>query len=375
MFSSNLELQEVSIDAIGTHAFKYDRDVSSKLDKRLEELIRKVPNKKKGVVLSGSDLDYLLELTKKHPKQGQLFAKNTLVSIVSTLDNLFGKIFEQYYTENPEKLSLENKTISYSDLINLTDIASAQKFLIRREVEGVLFKGFKERINLLKSQLEIDIPGGEKSLTALKKLIKIRNLIVHNEGRADKDFLDNFSEEEIKEGVQIKITQEYLKDSLVLVYFVGSFILQDVQIKLAKEKIHSGEYILNEVIHLLVKKGQHEFLKSIYEYAVAGKLDDVNRKMVVINYCIAAKKSGKNVDHINKILDKEDWSSTENSPEFACVLFALRGNDQEFYAQLHKALKSKTLGKEELKQWEIFSFYRKKAEFKKIENKVKTNSF
>ncbi|MFA5841628.1 MAG: hypothetical protein WC835_01530 [Candidatus Paceibacterota bacterium] len=329
----------------------------------------KVREKPKKITLSDYEARMFADAFKKHPKQGELFARNTLVSMVSTLDTLFSKLFEYYYTEHPSKLSIENKQITFSELKSIKKIEEAQKFLISREVEILLLKnGFKERLKILKEDLGISIPEDSQHIKDIKKLVKIRNLIVHNEGRADEEFVSLYGDGKIKKGELIKVGQKYLADALNLVYFVGSYILQIAQIKLSSGQIKTEDFILNDATHLLLKKEQYTFLRPMYEVAIGGGLDDLNQKMIVINYCIGLKRQGKTAEHIGKVLEVEDWSSAPDYVEMA--LEALRGNEDNFYVILNKLIKNKTISKDELSEWEIFCFYKKKPKFKIIQKKL-----
>ena len=294
-----------------------------------------------------------------------------MVSIVSTIDFLFAKIFEFYFTNNPDKLSIENKTISFDELKKIHKIEDAQKFLINREVDLLLLqKGVRERLNIIKDDLGIIIPDNGGCIKELKKLVKMRNLIVHNESRIDAEFISLYGDGKVKIDETLKVDQKYLKDSVELVYFVGSFILQSAQTKFSKKPIHRNDYIINDAMHYLVEIERYDLLRPIYDFAlIEGNLNDVNKRMIIINYCIALKKQGKPLEHIEKVLEVEDWTST--SDDFEMALNALRGNDKGFYELLNKSIQSKAIGLYELQTWEIFGFYRKKSQFKNLLEKAR----
>ena len=123
-------------------------------------------------------------------------------------------------------------------------------------------------------------------------------------------------------------------------------------------------------MHYLVEIERYDLLRPIYDFAlIEGNLNDVNKRMIIINYCIALKKQGKPLEHIEKVLEVEDWTST--SDDFEMALNALRGNDKGFYELLNKSIQSKAIGLYELQTWEIFGFYRKKSQFKNLLEKAR----
>ncbi|PCI30785.1 hypothetical protein COB52_00900, partial [Candidatus Kaiserbacteria bacterium] len=208
----------------------------------------------------------------------------------------------------------------------------------------------------------------EDHLFELNKLIKTRNLIVHNSSRADKEYVRKYGIKKMKEGDNIPICKHYLKDSLSLIFYVGSYLLQATQINQTKEKLTTRDFVLNDVMHELVKKEKYTFLKELYNTANSIGLDDMNRKMMIINFCVGLKKQGKSKSHIEKVLIKEDWSVED--PNIALCLAALRDEDEEFYSRLRRLIKNGNLSDEDLVDWEVFSFYRKKTKFREIVKRV-----
>jgi hypothetical protein len=367
VFENNISMLDVSIEIIGSYASKYDKSELDKFLKLIEPKLKEA-KRKKHLVFTDSEAEELLKVRTRQPRQGELFKRNTLVSTVSTVDTLFAKIFEYYYSRFPEELSIDNQKITYNELREIKKIEEAREFLISREVELLLLqKGLRERLKILSDKLKISFSGEDTLIKEFKKLIKIRNLIVHNEGRADSEFAEEYNEENIKKGEKIKISEKYLKKSLALVYFVGSYVLQMLQSKLEETLVPADEFILNNTLHNLLKKESYEFNRMIYDYAIKNEIDEVNRKMIVINYCIGIKRQGKEVEHIDKVLDKEDW--TVITPDFEMAIECLKGNDDKFYKILGELIKSKKVGKWELENWELFSAHKKKPKFKAIKLK------
>jgi len=363
IFENNIFLHEVSVKEIGKHAKGYDQNILKELE---ETLKNKVEKQKKKVKITSEEFKLIINIFKKHPTQNVLFSKNTLASLVSTLDVLFAKLFELYYRKHPEKLSLDNQSISFSDLKKITSVQEAQDFLISREIESLLFKkGLTERLVVLSSEIGVDVKPIESHIFNVRKLIKIRNLIVHNEGLIDTDYISKFKtkDKELKVGDHIKISHEYLIESLYLIYFFGTYILQEVQLHLS-ENIESHDFLLNNLLHTLIKNSQFEYIKPIYNFSQNHKMDEINKKLIVLNFCIGQKKQGKDVDHIKKILVLEDW--TLEKPEFEMCKNALLNNHKDFYNLLEKLILSKDITKNDIEEWIIFDFYKKEPRFKKL---------
>ncbi len=370
VFLNNVNLHDVFINEIGSHALEYDQKTIDDIASSLKTKLKKKNNKYK---LTGeAALEVYNTVHEKHPIQAILFYKNTLISIVTTFDNLLANIFRYYYTENTDKLSPDNKQISFFELRNLENIKDAEKFLIDREVEKILREeGLASKISMLKDVFNINFDSIRDYISEVEKIIKIRNLIVHNSGLADNEFISKYGDNKIKKGEKIKIEKEYVSHSLYLMYFFGSYILQDIQLRFSKEALTDSDFILNDVLHYLIQKKQLKFSRSVYDFIISNqdKIEDINKKMVVINYCISQKKQGKNNEHIQKILDIQDWSI--KSDDFEMCKAALVGDDINFFKYLNILIKNKKINKKEINDWEIFDFYKSKKDFKLLSNKIK----
>ncbi len=362
-YKINIELHEKSVFVIGDYANKYD----SSIKKRLNEIYEKIKTKKgKLTVLDLNTLEKYLEM---HPQQESLFAKNTIVSIVSLMDNVFSSIFRYYYSNNPERLSIENKSITYAELNEVAKIEDAKTYLLDKEIEKILLnEGIKDRFRILKEDMGITLPDNKEHLDELNKLIKTRNLIVHNSCCADQEYIKKYGSKGMEKGSHIPLNKQYLLDSLALVFYIGGFILQSVQIKYADKKLDDRDFILNDLIHELVKKEKFTYIKELYNASKIFTLTDMTKKMIVINFCIGAKKQGRSKQHIDQILEKEDWSVEDD--DLSLYLYALKDQHNMFYSHLKKLIKNNQIRKRELLEWEIFTFYRKKAKFREIIKKV-----
>ncbi len=362
-YERTIELHEISISVIGNYAKKYDYSIT----KKIIEIIKKIDTK--NGKLTALDLSALAENLDKHPQQELLFLKNTIVSIVSLMDNMFSLIFRYYYSKNPDKLSIDNKSITYLELDQVEKIDDAKTYLLDKEIETILLnEGIRNRFKILKEEMGIILPNNQEHLQELDKLIKTRNLIVHNSCNADQEYIKKYSTESLKKGNEIPLDREYVLNSLALAFYVGGFILQSTQIKYTDKKLNSSDFILNDLIHELVKKEKYTYLKEIYNVSQELALDDSTKKMIVINFCIGAKKQKKSKEHIEKILIKEDWSMADDY--ISLCLYALRDKHELFYSQLKKLIKDKRITGKKILEWQIFTLYRKKAKFREIIKKV-----
>jgi hypothetical protein len=213
----------------------------------------------------------------------------------------------------------------------------------------------------------LDTKSIGSQIEEVRKLIKIRNLIVHNDGKLDEEFLNKYPSDGARTGDSVKLSYKYLTDSLYLIYFIGTYILQDAQIHFS-DHVRSEDFLLNNLLHTLIKNNQFVYIKSIYNFAQNNKMDDINKKLIVLNYCIGLKKQGKDSEHIKKVLELEDWSIERD--DFEMCKSAIFNNHKLFYSYLEKSVTDKKISIKELDDWVIFDSYREDSKFKKIRKSV-----
>lgn len=360
----NLGLVKISLNTVGTSAEKYDK----KYLKQREDLFKRISSKSS---ITERDIFELIELNEKHPAQLMLFTRNTITSIVNIIDSVFAEILKFYYKTNPEKISGENKSISIKDLETLDNLKEAKEFLVNREIDKLLLhKGIQERLKEFRD-IGLMIPTKTDHIHELNKLIKIRNLVVHNACQVDKDFEKKYATKDEKVGDSIELTKEYLAESLsVALYFCG-VLIQSAQIELVKDKKDDNEHFLHDVTHKLLKEEKYQYLDEIYKLVFVDEMniDDINKKIITINYCIGLKKQNKTQNRIDKELDKQDWTSVQDETDLQMCLHALKGEDKKFYDTLDILIERKKISQTELLDWEIFKLYSRKKKYREIVKK------
>lgn len=358
----NLGLISSSILVLGATAEKYDLKVREENQVLLKTIIKK----KK---ITEKDIFDLNQMRTKHPAQFMLFTRSTITSVVSVMDTVFAKILKYYYTTNPTKISDENKTISIKDLESLESVEEAKKFLIQREIDkALLHKGIQERLKVFK-EIGLTVPTKSEHLYELNKLIKIRNLIVHNSSQCDTEYEKKYAKKGEKNGDALILDKDYLQEAIAVTLYFCGVLIQSAQVKLLKDDTGKNKHFIHDVAHKLLKDGRYHFLAEMYDSIESLGIDDINKKIIVINYCIGLKKQGKSQAKINKELDRYDWSLVQEETDLQMCLHALRGDDVKFYITLENLIKRKKVDQSDLLDWEIFKLYSGNARFRQIVRK------
>lgn len=355
---NDIELRKVAINEMGRFAEEYDK----KHIDNWKKLIKKLDKKKN---FSEGDIIDLTEMRQKHPRQSSLFKRNMIVSIVTVIDECFSEIIYHYYFNHKSKLPLDTLKISFKQLDKFSNIDEIKHHMLDLEINNILTKeGVRDRLKLFKSELNIDVPEDTNHIKEFHKLIKLRNLIVHKACFADKEYVKKYGDGTLKEGERIDINTEYLHDALDIAYFICGYILQSAQISMHQNHLKEGDNFLNLLTHEFLVNKRYSYIDEIYEKSLGMKIDESNKKMIAINYCVALKLRKKSKKSIEKVLSLYDWSAVDETYKLA--MHALRDEDKLFYEKLQVEIKNKNIGVRELRSWAIFGLYNKKKKYREI---------
>lgn len=104
--------------------------------------------------------------SKRPPMQGNLLRRGALATLVSAFDTLVADLIRYFYSQNPEAIPAENRSLSLAKLKELGSIEDAESFLISKEVDGVLWGSLDSQLKYVAKNLHVDLAplGDERDL-------------------------------------------------------------------------------------------------------------------------------------------------------------------------------------------------------------------
>lgn len=280
--------------------------------------------------------------------------EKAIIGMVQVFEEYFERILRRLIFTKPEAY-LYDKTISYDKLINV-DLKQLQKDLINREVEK-LMHGVCTTISKINTLHKLNLDKHKELWDSIIEIEEHRNIIVHNEGIINEQYLSNvpdkYKSSKIgeyidcnKKCIELKATN-LIKFGYLLMFLIGEDetdigILEDTAFDfLKKEQWELAEFSYNLLLKL--KSLKHE-QKTIYE---------VNK--------LNAKKHLIGLEHTKEEIKKLDVSGMQEQYSIAKDLL-LENNEiiteklEKCYPLLYNSYLICT--------WPLFIEYRKTEEYK-----------
>jgi hypothetical protein len=330
---------------------------------------RKLTEKFKIVVTGKKQqiLEFNRQYGKAQPIQGNLLRRTTLVSLMSTLETLFSQLLREFYQKYPQALPCEAKSLSLADLRGLGSVEEAELYLIDNEIDSILRGSIQSQLACFEKPIKISLKPIEKYNDKLIELSQRRNLLVHNDGKINRHYLNkapnNLIDDGMKEGDQIEVTSSYLMSSIYVVYLIGIILIQQCFRKWEKESTDELDNMLIDLLFDSLMEQNYTFTESLADYIYSIDIkNDKNLRMMAVNHCIALREQER-LEEVEKVLSKYDWSAV--SLEFELALSALRSQENKVYTILDKVIAIDKIDASALNKWPLFSNFRNTERFRK----------
>lgn len=294
---------------------------------------------------------------------------NFVVSLVSQYDAFLGGLIKTMFLAKPELLNNSEKNMSFSELLKFKSIDEAQEFIIEKEVESVLRESHLKQFKWLETKLGMTLRKDLPSFSDFIEITERRNLFVHCNGVISRQYLDNCKENEVREidklsiGEKLDAKPAYFNKCFITLFEIGVKLGHVTWRKLLPEENDQADGNLNDICYELLLKGHYKLAINLLTFATDTLKKHTQEFMCIftVNKALAYYLSKKK-DDCNKVLDKHDWSASND--KFKLAISVLK-------EQYHSAtLLMKSIGdsnehinKEAYRDWPLFSQFRKTDEF------------
>jgi hypothetical protein len=307
-----------------------------------------------------------MENAARTEKHIELLYKNSLMSLLSSVEWFFSEILHFYYDKYPESAGIQKKALTLSELKSFGTVADAEKYLIDIKIEEVLRGSFDSWLNLLKTELALKLGYITAIENELIEIYQRRNILVHNGGKVNSIYLSKVDESQrkgIKLNDTLRIDKEYLDAAIRKLQKTFILIASELWKKLDKNDKIRGD-VLTDIIYDNLLKSRWDICEGLCHFIINdSKLEPIDRLVAQINYWLCKKRTGQ----FDKIKDEIDKANFEDKKEiFQLALYALKDDKKSFFETLPIALDSKQLNVERLEEFPIFQELRETEEYKKF---------
>jgi len=237
-----------------------------------------------------------------------------LVAMVSSFDAYLARLLRCIYYLRPERIDSSERTLTFSQLVNLESITVAREHVISKEIETFLRQSHVEHFDALEKLLDMQLRKGLESWPRFVEVTQRRNLYVHTDGIVSEQYVNvcrnnGYAVGDTKVGDRLFLDDSYFRDAFECLYEIGVKLAHVVWRKLSPKELEDADTNFNVICYDLLQLRQFRLAHRILLFGtdtLKKHSSALNRRMLIINRAIAAK-FGK-IDNDAAPLDLEDWS-------------------------------------------------------------------
>jgi hypothetical protein len=309
----------------------------------------------------------------------KVLPESLFVSLISQYDAFIGRLLVSIYEAKPEMLNSSEKSLTFSQIVQLGGIEEAREFIVEKEVDSVIRDSHSDHFLYLENKLGIPLRKDLKIWNQFIEITERRNLFVHCDGVISRQYINKCKElglnvEKFKIGDRLSVPHEYFKKSFEILYELAVKLTHTVWRKLKIDEIEQADDSLNNICYGLLEIGEFSLADNLLEFACEQKRhhNEATKNILIINKILSKHLQGK-TDECIKMVESKDWSAS--SDEFKLAILVLQEKEESVYEMMKKIGKNGQLGKDEYKMWPLFYKIRKKQEFKDLFKEIFTEEY
>jgi hypothetical protein len=292
-----------------------------------------------------------------------------LVSIVSCFDAYLGDLLRAAFAAVPGSVEASQKTLTLAQLTEFNSIEDARRHIIEKEIESVIRESHSKQFDWMENRFAVKLRSGLNSWGDFIELTERRNLFVHCDGVVSQQYIDVCTKAkglkaDANVGDRLDVNAEYFRRAWECVYEIGIKLGQVLWRKLSGDLEESDENLTDTIYDLLVE-GDYDLAARIGEFAVdtlPKHACSLNRRTLLVNYCIALKNSGRHEQCKDRI-SREDMSDADLKFRLAKAVL-MDDADQAKNFMLKAGRPDGGIERHQFEDWPLFKQFRTTIHFK-----------
>lgn len=243
-----------------------------------------------------------------------------LLNMTAHYDVLVTDLIRLILKKFPGLMDKSEKTFTLSDLRRLGSIDDAERQLIDREIDGVMYGSHKSQLEWLQKHANKEILPYLRNIPYFCEIFERRNICAHSNQIVNDRYIANclkydFPEEKIqKKGDLLKIDSKYVSRASEILLEVGIISCQIIWRALhRKDKDEILEADRSLILHAnrLSSSKKFELSSRLLElgYSKFNPSNDLNKRQMILNHAEALIEMDK-LPEAQKIIKDQDWSSS-----------------------------------------------------------------
>ena len=292
-------------------------------------------------------------------KQKEILYRGALLLLVTYFENLIARILRENFIKYPQRISLDEKTVSYKMLTEINNIDDIRNILIDQEVTSKMYESLMDWKRYFQKNLKLCLKAWDDEFQSIQEIIARRNLYVHNNGIINNIYLDLVKTlDKDALGEILNIDREYIDNALDTIEYIGMTLVIEAWIKEHADNQEEVKAITDMIYEEYLEPQRWEMARHFYEICLqSSKLLIADKILCKINSWQCYKWLGE-YDKVKKEVEKLDVSAY--LPRYQMGILALKEQYEDFFRCYDN---QSDIGESELKEWPLFMELRKSKQY------------
>lgn len=297
---------------------------------------------------------------KKFAQMPYIHINNTIIMLITRFEDFISDFIKYLYLKYPKKY-LDNQTICFSE-ISQSNLSEIRGKIIDREIDEMMRKSYMDWFDLFKEH-NMNLACCKEECNFLTELYATRNVIVHNCGIVNEQYLKNAKFTEYKLGEKVKVDDDFIKKSFECIKTIMLCIMVE-GMRLEKDnKDENSDAIFGFAFDELVLNNYNcskTVFKALYDSPFT---NEINKQMSRVNHWIA-KIELYGLESVKTEIENFDVSALE--PTFLMAKNILLSKYKEATEVLIELCENKKIYSLEFEEWPLFKKYKSTNEYKEF---------
>ena len=300
-----------------------------------------------------------------------LISRSFFIGLFSCFDSFMSELLQGIYSKKPELFNNIKREINVNDLVNYSNIEEIKKDILDKEIETFRRNSYVQQFNDLEEKFNIKTLKDFPEWPAFVECTQRRNLITHNDGKVNQQYIsivkkENYNlPEDIKIGDELSIEPRYLLESIFILNKIAFMLAHTLWRKVLPHEAEIAQECMNNSIYHLLTQKRWKMASEVGCFALndmmTKNIDHMKKMIRVINTAIALKTYKSSLE-ANKLLDSVDWSAAIR--EFKLANSVLKDKYTEAAeTMIEIGKKGELISELSYYRWPLFETFRGSIEF------------
>ncbi len=292
-------------------------------------------------------------------KQKEILYRGSLLLLVTYFENLIAGVLRESFVKYPQRISLDEKSVSYKMLTEMENIEEIKNALIDQEVTNKMYDSMLEWKKYFQKNLKLELKAWDDEFEFIQEIMARRNLYVHNNGIINSIYI-NLVKEANKDSIGniLSIDREYIDNAIDIIEYIGMSLIIEVWIKECADNQEEVNVITDMIYEEYLEPFRWKMARHFYELCLkSSKILNADRILCKINIWQCYKWLGE-YDKVRDEVKKVDVSAFK--PMYTLGILALNEDYERFFEFYDHQT---DIREEQLKEWPLFMELRKSKEY------------